>query len=406
MDVATLVTTRTVLEARGIRPAARRLDKAPGTVATALDRVEAELSIALAVRAGAELVLTLEAERLLPDLNRAADLAVGIARLAHGLAEETPEDIVHRAARLPIGLIALSRFVGVVAVGSIRGAAQALGVGQPQLTRQMGQLESAIGRPLLDRLPTGTVPTPAGERLRDLAVALDALWMRLSRNSGARHRSAERTIRLGTVMPLGHESPIARHLAHLAAVWPQKHPRHPLFIQSTTAEELIRGLKTGMFDVALLDTPGTATSRPATNAGKEATEPQNMESIPVSSGTLALVGFAVDRIAASRPRTPFVVPSARSGLRQCINAWLSDVLDDTGRDALDITEVDSIPVILNMVMDHGFMSVLPLSSVTMVAPDLPHMPLAPRYDLPLRLVWHRRPGAEEAGRALAALLRT
>ena len=164
--------------------------------------------------------------------------------------------------------------------------------------------------------------------------------------------------------PPGHESPVAHRLGHLVADWRRDHP------------------------------------------------PPDMDGEKVSAARLALVGTPIAPTtrspydwAALLQAAPLVVPSARSGLRQRINAFLADTLTDDRRDTLDLIELDSIPVIMNMAIDHGFLSILPRESVNRIAPAIGTADLDPRYDLPLSLVWPRRPTTTRLGTAIAAMLR-
>jgi DNA-binding transcriptional LysR family regulator len=72
--------------------------------------------------------------------------------------------------------IALLRsFVTAVRAGSISRAATALGHTQPALSQQLRRLESAVGRPLLHRSPSGVAPTRAGEELLPYAERILSL---------------------------------------------------------------------------------------------------------------------------------------------------------------------------------------------------------------------------------------
>ena len=57
-----------------------------------------------------------------------------------------------------------------VRLGSFSRAADALGLNQSVLSRQVAALEQEMGCPLLRRHGRGVVPTPAGERLLELAA--------------------------------------------------------------------------------------------------------------------------------------------------------------------------------------------------------------------------------------------
>ncbi|WP_433281499.1 LysR family transcriptional regulator [Micromonospora sp. CA-244673] len=69
----------------------------------------------------------------------------------------------------------LRSFVTAVRAGSISRAATALGHTQPALSQQLRKLESAVGRPLLYRSPSGVSPTRAGEELLPYAERILSL---------------------------------------------------------------------------------------------------------------------------------------------------------------------------------------------------------------------------------------
>lgn len=66
----------------------------------------------------------------------------------------------------------LRYFAAVVRTGSLRGATTKIGVSQPTLTRQIQQLEEALGVSLLVRNARGIQPTQAGRVLFEDAVEL------------------------------------------------------------------------------------------------------------------------------------------------------------------------------------------------------------------------------------------
>ncbi len=371
MDTATLIAMDSVLRLRSVRAAARALDRPASTIAASIARFEAEISVRLVQRAGSSLVASLEAVRLEPEIAALADLAKAISP------------------RHAIKLEALDRFVQVAALGSIRRAARGLGVGQPQLTRQVAQLEAMLGTALLHRGSGGSTVTADGARIAAGAEQLLARWQRLSRASEDRFRKSVATARLGSVIPLGYESEIARLLANLVARWLAERPRAPLFVSSTTAEDLLAGLKSGLFDVAFLDTERL---------------PTDMDGRVVGQTPLAVVGMPEGQhaIADALLSAPLAVPSARSGLRQRINRILDDHLNETERSALRLIEIDSIPVILNLVLHHGFVSVLPQASVARIRGDLRQLPLGSDYDMTFWLCWPQ--GNAATGRAILATL--
>lgn len=61
----------------------------------------------------------------------------------------------------------LKSFNAVVENGSVSRAAQALGVSQPTVSRQIAELEQAVGAALFERVARGVMPTSAGTALRE-----------------------------------------------------------------------------------------------------------------------------------------------------------------------------------------------------------------------------------------------
>ena len=383
MDLSTLCLVHGILDERGIRRAAAAAGRPASSASAALRRVEAVLSVPLVRRDGQALVPTLEAEARLPRFAEIARAALSLAALGG------------RAKAPAVSLGALARFTAAVRAGSINAAARELGLGQPQLTRQLTHLEKAVGCKLLDRSATGIGCTPAGLEALALAERIAAAWESLFAASAERFRRSAATWRLGTVIPFGHESEIAAMLARLAVGWRAARPRQPLFLSSTTADELVAGLKNRRFDLILLDTDRY---------------PAEFEGRLIARSRLALAGprslGGEDRqdLAALIRAHPVAVPSPRSGLRQMTDRFLEATLSPAERARLTLVEVDSIPVIINLVLRHSHLSVLPEQSVANVAPPLSLLPLDAAYQQSLSLVWPRDALSRQAAETMAALL--
>ncbi|WEZ83040.1 LysR family transcriptional regulator [Rhizobium sp. 32-5/1] len=388
MDIATLTIVHAVLEERGIRKAARRTGRPVTSVSAALKRLEAAISVPLVRSEGGNLVPTLEARRRFEDF---AAVSLAAKALTNVAGQPAPKATVPS-----IGLTILQRFVACARNGSIRSTAKQLGLGQPQLTRQLADLERALGFPLLLRSASGITCTPEGLAAIPIAEDLIDIWSRLSQSSGDRFRRAAATWRLGSVMPLGPESEIAHMLAALTAEWHRTRPRQPLFVSSTTADELIAGLKSRRFDAVLLDL---------------ADFPGDFEGRLISQTALALAGshaiFAecggnVRRLLMSNP---MAVPSLKSGLRQQAARFLERTLSEAERNRMTMVEVDSIPVIINMVMNHGYLSVLPESSIARIQSPPAMVRLEANYVQSLSLVWQKNALSRQVGEAMLGMIR-
>lgn len=388
MDIATILLVEAVMNEGGIRRAAAATGRAPSSVNAAVRRFEQAVSIPLFRRDGNLMALTLEARA------RQADVAAASATIRSLLATANTEPM---AATPPVGLVALDRFVRIARAGSVRAAARTLSLGQPQLTRQVGALERHFGCRLFERSHGGIVCTQTAlDILPDIERLLD-IWARLTRASADRFRRDVTTWRLGAVMPLGPESEIARMLAALTATWHRARPRQPLFISSTTADELLAGLKSRRFDAVLLDIAGI----PPDFDGRLVTETPLVLAGPAPA--LSEMGGDLPQLLAT---CPIAVPSVRSGLRREVTRFLEDTLSDVERRRVTLVEVDSIPVIINLVSHHGYLSVLPETSLSRIHRPPAMIRLGAHYRQSLTLVWPRGAFSSDVGELMISMMRT
>ncbi|MGO4174531.1 LysR family transcriptional regulator [Bosea sp. TAF32] len=384
MDTSTLQIVHRVMSERSIRGTARVMRKPVSSIAAAVDRLESEISVPLVQKAGTSVVLTLEAERLSPAIKQLADHVQDIMAIGNR------RDI-------SLSLSALTRFAHVAETGSIRRAAKSLGLGQPQLARQIAHVEATLGCRLLNRHVAGSTMTEAGKRLVRSTRALEAIWSELAHSAAGRSRRSAATIRLGSIIPMGHDSFVATLLASLVATWMNDKPRQPLLVASTTTEGLIAGLKSGTYDAVLLNS---------------VTVPTDFESYLIARSPLSLVGPSEvielgegrDDLARIVLGSPIAVPSPRSGLRQIINRLLAETLTETELDRLKVIELDSMPVIINLVLHHGAVSVLPSESVARIRGDLRQIPLPSELALPYWLVCGKNESGRQTARAILKVL--
>lgn len=369
MDVATILIVNSLMTTCSIRETARQESRAPSTVSAALDRMEAALAVPLMRRDGTVLSLTLEAQRRRRLLEETARLARALLALGGNAGN-----------RAAVTLNALIRFCAAAQAGSIRAAAKNLGMGQPQLTRQLSELERNLACTLLARTRSGVACTDAGREVFALTEAIVGHWAELSHASSERFRHNLATWRIGSVMPLGHESNIARIIANLTAGWEKLYPRQPLSISTTTAEELVSGLKSRRYEAILID---------------HADFPRDFDGHVVSDAPLALIGdhrvMAALRgdMAAFLQGHTLALPSAQSGIRQHAMRYLEGVLGPVAAARLRLIEMDTIPVIINLVARHGYLSILPAPVVARLPFPITQYPLGKEHRQILSFVWRR-----------------
>ena len=117
----------------------------------------------------------------------------------------------------------LRYLIAVADEGGISHAATSLGMTQPALTRAIATLERSVGVALLDRLPRGSVLTPAGRILTDRARAINqdvAAAIRESRETSAQVPPLRVSARacdyemLGDLIAAGHGEQVEPVMAH------------------------------------------------------------------------------------------------------------------------------------------------------------------------------------------------
>lgn len=394
MDTATLATALAVLQESSVRGAASLIGRPPSSVADAFERFEGELALKLASRRDGGLSLTLAGENLAQSVTAFTHIFSALAMIANETV--AGEQALSWAAKKPLSVPSLANFNTVLRAGSIRRAARDIGIGQPNLSRQMADLERIIGRALLTRHTHGCEPTPEGLEFGELALALTAKLIGLTGPARRRFVRELHTVRLGTVIPIGHESRLAARLAALVAAWRADDARPGLFVSSTTAEDLAEGLRTGRFDVALTDI---------------ALRNKRFESREVFSGELVLIGSA-NRVSAGAAIQSLIqdhliaVPSLKSGLRQSVSAALEPFLGNDGQAAARLVEVDALSIIINLVLDHGFLSVLPLEAIATLDRPIGIVPLPDAPRVGFHLVWRRTQASHRIAMQIARSLGT
>ncbi|MDQ0394831.1 LysR family transcriptional regulator [Labrys monachus] len=390
MNTATIAMALAVLQEGSVRGAGRLLGCAPSTVADALERFEAAVAMTLAHRAEGGLTLTLAGETL---LRASPGLLAGLVALA-AAGGAPPADALGWAARDAVPLPALARFGAVAKAGSIRRAARTLGLGQPHLSRQMSRLEAAFGSSLLRRTSEGCEPTPAGLKVEAAAQLLVEAMAALTAPAGRRFARDRRSVAFGTVAPIGHESRLAARLATLVSDWRRQRAGQDLLVSSTTAEELMAGLLAGRFDAALTDAP-------MRHRRFESRELFSSELVLVGPRDVVGTGTPLQALLAARP---IAVPSLRSGLRQRIREILDPLTERGEAAAGPIFEIDALPIIVNLVLDHGCLTVLPLDSIASLGHKIGHRPLPGAPRIGFHLVWPRTMAAKAVAGIIEASL--
>jgi len=145
----------------------------------------------------------------------------------------------------------LRYFVAIAESGSFRAAAERLHVSQPPLSRQIKDLENALGATLFDRRPSGIALTAAGRvalvHANAILGAVESLATAL-RSTGT---TAGAKLRVGVT--------IAVHVgdrARASRAWQSALPGEAFEVMLGASRDLIPALKSGRLDFALIGLPG------------------------------------------------------------------------------------------------------------------------------------------------------
>lgn len=142
----------------------------------------------------------------------------------------------------------LAYFISAHDHGSVAGAAEALNVSQPSVSAALAKLEDQLGVQLLVRHHArGVSLTPAGKRLLGDARSLlrhAEEWQRHARMAGG---ALAGELRLGSFSTLA-----PAYLPGLVSAFAAHHPGVDINVAEGAQDELLAGLRSARFDLALL----------------------------------------------------------------------------------------------------------------------------------------------------------
>ena len=304
-----------------------------------------------------------------------------------------PEDYAQWAARLPLKIATIERFLEVADQGSINRAARRLRLGQPQLSLQIANLEELFGCRLLERQAQGSVLTDAGREVYAILASIAQAWDEMKAAADERFQRAARAVRIGSIIPTGSESWVARSLASLVARWNSSGNRKTLSLMLMTADDLREALRSGRIDVAIVDSV----------FGLDAFV--HTELVATDMVAIAPPDSTEQTVTALVENHPLCVPSPRTGIGNAAMAFGYDSGDRRRFRGRDITSADSLPVIVDLVANHGYVSFLGRVSAAPIADKV--RIVNPDQVLPLsyHLAHNGRRASVDAGRLIQEAVR-
>ena len=145
----------------------------------------------------------------------------------------------------------LQYFIKVVQSGSIKGAAEQLGVSQPTISAAIRNLEEEFSARLLDRRREGSVPTECGRTLYDSAITMNSIVQNVHDNITAIKDPSRGHLRIGTGPSVSPEH-VGTAVAQLLNDFPEVRVTH---VTGDTFETFEQLLSIEDIDVALCHVP-------------------------------------------------------------------------------------------------------------------------------------------------------
>jgi DNA-binding transcriptional LysR family regulator len=382
LQLGTLFVASHVLSSGSIRETARRLSLAASTVSTAVRNLETELAIKLTERSSGELATLLASDKVREGLTP-------IVRSAEQLAEWMGDG---EASRLSTKIATMERFLEVADQGSINRAARRLKLGQPQLSLQIATLEKSLGHRLLERQAQGSALTEEGRRAYAIFSTISQAWNDLKSSADERYQRTARSLRIGSIIPTGSESWVARCLGALVSEWNASRNKNAISLVLMTADDLREALKSGRIDVAILDSV----------FGLERF--QHRELLQTDMVVIAPPESNGRTVAELVENHAICTPSPRTGLGHAAMALSHERAANRRFRNQDITAADSLPVIVDLVANHGYISFLGRVSALPIADRVRIVELNEHISMSYHVAFnHRKASADASAMILDAV---
>ncbi|WP_028740472.1 LysR family transcriptional regulator [Rhizobium leguminosarum] len=381
MHLGALFIASHVLTSGSVRETARRFQLSPSTVSTAIHNLETELAMTLTERASGELATLIASGRVLEGLE---PIMAAIGELGQWAGHDGAGIDEAWASRIPVKIVTMERFLEVADQGSINRAARRLRLGQPQLSLQLANLEKFLSHRLFERQAQGSVLTEEGRRAYQIFMAISQAWNDLKSSADERYRRTARSLRIGSIIPTGSESWVARCLGSLVSEWNVRRNNNAISLVSMTADDLREALKSGRIDVAILDSVfGLESFR-----HRELLQTDMVVIAPPDSTETSVADLVVGH--------PICMPSPRTGLGHAAMAFSYERAPNRRLRSQDITAADSLPVIVDLVANHGYVSFLGRVSAMPIADKVRIVDLDEHLPMSYHVAFNHRKAAADA----------
>jgi LysR family nitrogen assimilation transcriptional regulator len=239
----------------------------------------------------------------------------------------------------------LRYFICLYEEGSVTRAARRVHIVQPALSAQIAKLEDELGYPLFTRTPKGMVPTAAARKLYADFLPVHNAFNRVSQQALGGKGELVGDVRFGAVATVAQGV-----MGEVLADFLELHPRVCLSVVEGYSASLVDQVVTGRLDAAIVNQSGSLGALSTTPVVEEPFQfvtSTRERRLPDSIAFRSLADFRL------------VLPSRSHGLRMI----LENILAAEGLELVPVMELDSVPVILQLVQRGGLSTVLPRLAV-------------------------------------------
>lgn len=283
----------------------------------------------------------------------------------------------------------LRYFLALTQEGTISGAAKALHVTQPTLSRQLGDLEKEFGKRLFDRGSKRIHLTEDGARLREYAASIVALADKATADLAQPGQSVSGDVYIGCG-----ESDSMRLVLRAAKECRAAHPQVRFHLFSGTSSDLLDRFNDGLFDFLV---EFEAVARPDCSS----------VALPTSErwGVLMRADSPLAELSAVRPEdlTGQTIVGSRQGTKSGkMREWAGDLYDK-----LDVGLTYNLVGNAALAVEEGFGVAICYDRLVRLSPESPlcFRPLEPAVSSDASVLWKRHRRLSTAAEAFLACLR-
>ncbi len=234
-------------------------------------------------------------------------------------------------------------------MGSLRRAADSMGITQPAATKMLHEAEDLLGVELFSRMPRGMEATPSGVTVTSCARRVFAKLSGMREDLVALESGSLGRVSVGAI-PAQASSLLTRTIAEMK----RTHPRLSMSIQVDSSDVLVQALLTDQLDVVLGRIPG------GIHTEELLFDSLGEEELCVIAGRQHPMAHATELSWADIQDMTWVLQQHPSPLRSMIN----QVFHDARLEVPDsIIETTSIMTLLSLVQQTDMLGVIPISVV-------------------------------------------